>query len=610
MPTRRSIVAVSAVVAIVLVGALTWGLVGAFAASGSPAPVTGKVVLKIGWQTDPDNLNPFIGTEESAYEVWSLNYDFLFGFGDHDEPTPDIATEIPTKANGGISADGLTTTVHIRPGMKWSDGQPLTADDVAFTYNYIIQNNMYAFSSAIAGMKEVKVLDPQTIQIVCSHPKADLLHLWIPILPKHVWSKLDPKSAERNFRNPPPIVGSGPFYVSEFNKGTDIKMQRNPYYWGPHTAVDEVIFLDYQSADAMTQDLRTGAIDGAHGVPPAQFPQLQNSSGITAIAFNYLNWDYLCMNCYTGGKSLGNPVLTDPNFRKALNYAIDQQQIIRIAFNGRATPGVGIMPPNSWSDPDYHWTPQSDQIYPFDLKKAGDMLTAAGYPLKNGARVDKQGKPIVLRLWGRNESESSQAEGKLITGWFKQLGLEIQYSVVDNGTLENKIWNYQGDTFVPDFDLYLWDWDGYADPGQTLACYTTAQIEGWNEPAWSDAQFDKLNTQQFRELDPQKRAQLIWQMQQIMYDQTPQITLTYPDYLQAYNTNKWTGWHRMFDGKGGAFYLAGDIQTYLDLKPLSTTSGGTNTTAVVSAVIAVVLCVAGLAWWLVARRRGPVEEEV
>lgn len=609
--SRRSLGMVLVLVGLTLVVALAFGLAGAFASSSSPAPSTDKVVLKIGWQTDPDNLNPFIGTEESAYEVWTLNYQFLFGFSSSDEPTPDIAAEIPTYNNGDISADGKVWTVHIRPGLKWNDGQPLTAEDVAYTYNLIIKNQLYAFFSMLDGINEVKVVDPTTVQIICTRPKADMLRLWVPILPEHIWGKMDAHEIQRVYRNKPPIVGSGPFKVVAFDKGNSLTLERNPYYFGKTPAVDEIVFLDYSSADAMTQELKAGTIDAAHGIPPGQFPSLSKTKGIAAIAYNYLNWDYMCMNCYTGGKSTGNPVLLDPAFRKALNYAIDQQQLIKIAFQGHATPGVGIMSPNSWTNPDYHWQPASDQLYGFDLEKAKAALEAAGYKDGNGdgIREDKSGKPITLRLWSRNESESSQVEGKLITGWLKDIGLKIEYSVIDNGTLEDRIWNYEGNTFVPDFDLYLWDWDGYADPGQTLACYTTSQIEGWNEPAWSNTEFDKLNTQQFAELDANKRADMVWKMQQIMYDQSPQITLTYPDYLQAYNTEKWTGWTRMFGGTGGAFYLAGDIDTYLNLEPVTVAKSSTNKTAIISAVIAVALCVAGLVWWLVARRKGKAVEE-
>ena len=108
-------------------------------------------------------------------------------------------------------------------------------------------------------------------------------------------------------------------------------------------------------------------------------------------------------------------------------------------------------------------------------------------------------------------------------------------SILDTGAMQDRIWNFEGDTYVPDFDLYIWDWAGYCDPGQTLSAQVTAQIGNTNEPCWSNAEYDKLNDEQAAEMDPARRKDLIDRMQQIMYEQTPWVVLTYPKYLQAYN---------------------------------------------------------------------------
>ena len=150
------------------------------------------------------------------------------------------------------------------------------------------------------------------------------------------------------------------------------------------------------------------------------------------------------------------------------------------------------MTPDSWVDPDYHWQPPADVMYTYDPAKAKAMLDAAGYKDTDGdgIREDKSGKPIKLRLWARAESPESQKTGSLLTGWFRDLGLKIEYQVMDDGIYYDSIWAYEGNTYSPDFDMYLWNYDGYADPGDTLASFTTAQIENWNEPCWSNAEYD------------------------------------------------------------------------------------------------------------------------
>jgi peptide/nickel transport system substrate-binding protein len=589
----------------VLAASLVWGLAGAFAASPSASPGVGAVTLHVGWTNDPDNLNPFIGSETSSYEIWMLNYDMLTGYTLDLQPKPDLATSWDT------SADGLTWTFHLRSGVKWQDGVAFTAKDVAFTYNYIIKNQMGAFSSLTTDITKVVATDDTTVVFHCDKPKANMLRLWIPILPEHIWSKVSPKAAGTSFQNTPPIIGTGPFQTVEVKKGDYIKMVASPTYWGTKPTLDDILFVTYQNPDTMTQDLLGGSLDAAWGIPSAQFPKIDSDPNMQAISYNLLTWDYLSLNCYTG-TSRGNPVLKDVAFRQALNWGIDRQRIVDLAFSGKAKPGTSIMTPDSWVNPDYHWQPPADQMYTYDPAKAKQLLDAAGYKDTNGdgIREGKDGKPIKLRLWARSESPESQKTGSLLTGWFRDLGLKIQYQVMDDGIYYDAIWAYQGNTFSPDFDMYLWNYDGYADPGDTLASFITSQIENWNEPAWSNADFDKAVDLGNSTIDPQKRAPYIWDAQRIFYEQSPEIALDYPSKLEAINTAKWDGWTRMYGGTGAAFYTSFVLDSYMNLKPKANTSSSSsaNTTLLIVIGVVVVLIIVGIVL-LMLRRRSAAEEE-
>jgi peptide/nickel transport system substrate-binding protein len=595
-------------VAGVLVAGLAWGLGSALAADPSASPDAGKVVLRVGWTNDPDNLNPFIGAETSSYEIWLLNYDFLTGYSPDLQPTPDLATSWET------SPDGKTWTFHLREGVTWQDGEPLTADDVAFTYNYIVDNEMGAFSSLTTFIEEAVAVDDLTVEIRCSKPKANMIRTWIPILPEHVWSKVSPKAAGASYQNKPPIVGTGPFQTVEVKKGDYVRMVASPTYWGEQKpAVDEILFITYQNSDTMTQDLLAGNLDAAWGIPSAQFPKLETTEGIEAISYNLLTWTYLSFNCYEG-TSRGNPVLRDVAFRRALNWAVDRQKIVDLAWAGRAKPGTTIMTPDSWVDPDYHWQPPADALLGFDPAKAGQLLDEAGYKDSDGdgLREDKAGKPIELRLWARTESPESQKTGSLITGWFRDLGLKIDYQVMDDGIYYDSIWAYEGDEYSPDFDMYLWNYDGYADPGDSLASFITAQIENWNEPCWSDAEFDAAVDEANTTLDPEQRKELIWRAQQIFYEQSPQIVTDYPEKLEAINTAKWDGWTRMYGGEGAAFYTSYIRDSYLNLRPkaaVEDASGGGSIGTVIGVVVVVAVAVLAVVAVLVLRRRRATEEE-
>jgi ABC-type transport system substrate-binding protein len=160
--------------------------------------------------------------------------------------------------------------------------------------------------------------------------------------------------------------------------------------------------------------------------------------------------------------------------------------------------------------------------------------------------------------------------------------------------------------------MYLWDFDGYADPGDTLASFITSQIENWNEPCWSNAEYDQAVDEANTTLDPQKRKEFVWRAQQIFYEQAPEIATDYPDKLEAVNTAKWDGWTRMYGGSGAAFYTSYVRDSYLNLKPKAAAAGGSGgasvTTIVVIAAVAAI-AVIGVALLVLRRRREAAEEE-
>ncbi|MCX6363052.1 MAG: ABC transporter substrate-binding protein [Actinobacteria bacterium] len=597
--------AVAAVAALAFLGAGPFGLSArAAAASASPSPGE-KVVLRIGVTEDVDNLNPFVGYTELAFEVFSQNYEYLVERRPEDfGPGPDGIAE-----SWESSPDGKTWTFHLHKNITWQDGQPLTADDVVFTYNYVIDNEMPAFSGTAKGITKAVKVDDYTVQLVTDKPKSNILRLWIPILPKHIWEKIQPKTAATTYRNALP-VGSGPFQVVEWKRGSYLRLQANKEYWQGAPGVDELIFQIYKNPSTMVADLAAGRIDAAHNIPPAEFTKLKNTPGIKAIAFVMFNWDYLNFNCYTGAGSLGDPVLKDAKFRVALDYAIDREKLVSIAYGGYAVPGTTVLPPDNWKDPDFHWQPPAGVLRTFDLEKAKSLLDEAGYKDTDGDGTrEYKGKPIKLRLWAPAGAIQTQSAAKLITGWFGDIGLDIDFQVVDEGVYNDRIWNYVGDTYAPDFDMYLWTWYGYADPTQTLDSYTTAQIEGWNEPCWSNVAYDGAYQLQARELDPQKRAAHVYDAQEAMYADNPQSITVYPKLLQAVNTAKWDGWIYNELGGGQAFFRGASQKSYLTVKPKAgVEAAGTSSTWIWALVAAGAVIVILVVVMLARRRRRAVEE--
>ena len=594
----------------VLGAGLIWGLTGAFAADPSASPGGDKIILKVGWSPDPDNLNQFVGVQQSSYELWHISYDFLTNYGDkYLETTPGLAE------SWSKSSDGLTWTFKIRSGVKWSDGVPLTARDIAFTYNWEIKLQLQAFLSALDGIESASAPDDTTLIVKCSHPKADILSMWCPILPEHIWSKFKTADDAKNYLNKPPIVGSGPFQVVEWQKSKFVRCVANKQYWGGVPKADEVFFQLYTNQDTLAQDLKLGTIDLAINILPAQVAALKNDAGLDSEACSQKAFDYLSFNCYKG-PSLGNPVLRDPKFRQALNWGIDKAKMTELAYQGYAYPGTSIFEVNFY-DPnlDWHWQPPADVEYRYDPAKAKQLLADAGYKDTDGDGIlndpNNGNKNISLRVWSRTQSPQSQAMGKLIAGWWKDLGLDIKYSVEDESVIIDGGYNYAGDTYKPDYDIYIWAWaPSGSDPGRLLGYLQTVQIENQNDACWSNLEYDKLWKQQSRELDQQKRKDIAYRMQEILYQESPYIVLTYPKLLEAWNTSRWEGWRRIPQPNGAVAFISDNVSNYykvgLKTSAATTTAKSSNVGLIVGIVIAV-LVVVGIVVLLL--RRKPRAEE-
>ena len=575
------------------------------AEEATPAPSTEEpVVLHTGWIEDADSLNPFVAYTGVSYHIFFHNYDRLVRYdADTLEPVPGIAE------SWDVSDDGKTWTFHIREGVKWQDGEDLTARDVTFTYNLVLKNAPNAFSLYTTHIESVTAPDDHTVVMKCSEPRGTMLQMWTPILPEHIWSKISPDDAQGSFPNKPPIIGSGPFQCVEWKKGSHLRMVANKDYWGGAPKIDETILHIYTNPDTLSADLDLGVIDWTRDMPPAHFPKYEGREGLAADEVVTLRTDLLEMNCYPG-KSRGHPALLDPKFRAALAWAVDAEKIVDIAYMGFAGVGSSILPAEFWKDPlDYHWEPPADVKRTFDPEKARQILDEAGYKDTDGDGIrEYKGKPITLRLWGDAEIPANSPTGKLMVGWFQDIGLKIKYTTQDYGRIIDGVFNYVDDELVPDYDLLLTYWGGDYDPGLHLSLFTSGQIDMWNETGWSDPEYDRLYQQQEATVDPQERLEIVRHMQEIWYENVPAVAFAYARGLEVYNTRDWDGWINMPAGNGGVL----NYWTYLGLQPKTAAEASSGaSTGIIVAVVAAVAVVVVIAVVLArrgSRRRRAVED--
>src|SRR4029079_13683795 len=505
------------------------------------------LVLKVGTDQDLQVLNPWNSGTVADFEVVTLNDELLANFGPGRSAVPGFAES--------WTQDGTTWTFKIRPGMKWSDGEPATSEDARWTFQTILdsaaseraqlgQGYLEPYLLDAAGMTEVSAPDPETLVVKTSTPNTLVLQAYVPILPKHIWSKYtlaqigDPEAAGF-FKNEPPVVGTGPYQAVEWVAGDHIRFTRNPNYWGTQKgAEDEIILQHFASGDTMVQALKTGEIDYVRGVLADQFNALKNEPNVATVAGVANGYSELSFN--TGGNKAGykgsTSALTDPAFRDALGYAVDQQKLVDSTLGGYGTPGTTIIPPYQ-----SRWHVDPDKPRKFDIEEAKRRLDAAGYKLDaSGKRLDKDNKVINLRrTWPDSEAEHA-TDAQFIAEWFGQLGITVTPAVTEEGKLIDDV---TGPPNGPgDYDIYMWGWTGDPDPNSLLTFFQTSEIGSSSDSYYSNPHYDDLYTQQKAESDPAKRHDILAEMQNLVYDEAPYIILYYDAELHAYRTDKFGGW--------------------------------------------------------------------
>jgi peptide/nickel transport system substrate-binding protein len=553
-----------AIVQFVCTLALLLAPAGAIAALPSPtmSPAPGALVYKIGINQDYDGMNPFSSWSSVSWECFRLGYDFLTWYDKDYKPAPDLAT------SWDVSADGKTWTFHIRKGMNWQDGVPLTAHDIAFTYNLILKTDDPTYIQYLSGVTNVSAPDDVTLVIQTKAPNVGMLALYIPVLPQHIWKKADPNNLG-SFKNWP-FVGSGPFRVTELQKSGWVKIEANKSYpealGGPPT-VDIVYYVISQNTDSMIQSYKAGDLGAIVDFPATYEKMLGAVPGSTAVAAPAIGFHELAFNCGNAPRSKGNPLLEDAAIREAVHWAIDEHKIDATAMAGVATPGTSLISPVQGI---WHWSvPQADQ-YKYDPAKARQLLQDAGYIDRDGdgVRESALGQKLSFRLVALSEHPEDQAAAKLIVNWCAAVGIKLKLAVKDQAVFGDEVDDNA------DYDMFIWTWGGDIDPGLMLATFTSKQILDWSDSQYSNGDYDRLYLQQAQALDvahpsdPAKRKAITDEMQKILYRDNPYVVLWYNVNLQAFRTDKWAGYERIPAAGGAPFwnYLRG---TYINLRPLA-----------------------------------------
>ncbi|HET6938672.1 MAG TPA: ABC transporter substrate-binding protein [Nocardioides sp.] len=542
-----------------------FAVAGAVIGTPGPAKAADPVTFTVAFTGDVDSLNPFTGYNAESYELWSLSYDYMVGYSMKDmSPVPALATDWNT------SKDGLTWTFDIRSGVKWQDGQPLTAADIAYTYNRVLTGKVEGgnYSSYLTNVESVTAPDDTHVVLTLSKPNAVLPLVPIPILPEHVWKDIDSKEV-KTFQpdpsNPATTVGSGPFRLVEgATGGSTFRYEANPDYWGGAPHVDQVVFKVYKSKDPAIQALIKGEVDYVNDITALQVDALKDKPGISAQIgispiFEEIGFNTGAIDSDTG-KPIGdgNPAVLDPTFRHALGWAVDNNQIVKTAFQGGALPGTTIVP-SAYSK--WHWEPPDDVKFHFDLDKAAEELDAAGYTKgADGKRTMPDGSPIgTLRLFARSEAKDSVDTMDLFQGWLGELGIDSEVTAMDGPALGDRI-------LEGTYDVFQWDWYVEPDPDGILADFTCDQRGGLNDSNYCDADYDAMYQAQNGEMDKDKRAEIVHQMQQQLYEDAPYLVTAETGIGEAVRNDRFACFQPQPD-PGGVWLVQYGVRNYTLFRP-------------------------------------------
>lgn len=510
----------------------------AFLLSACGGSASQPAIARIGWGGGPDTLNPGMAILAVEYTIFELVYDSMYQLNLDGSFSLDIAD------SATVSDDGTVWTFKIKDGLKFHDGDDLTAEDVAFTYNlykdtpeYPYLNGYYTtyFDSIEATANNEVVL---TLTEAIPNIESQLVYLYI--LPKHVWEGVSPTEFDNAA-----MIGSGPFKLTEYVADEFVRLSANKEHFSTPPKVDEVIFQTFDNPDALVQAIKTGQVDMISSLPGTAVEGLKSESAVTVVSgapfspgpediiFNQIDPE----NCPVdeGGLCTGHPALRDRNVRLALAHATDKQKIIDVVLFGLGTPGFTLIPDGLGV-----WFNNTLQDYEFDTAKANQILDDAGYADTDGDGVREMpdgSRALSFRInWDSDNSDYPRI-AELLKEMWTEIGIALEPQAFDADALTAICCP----TF--DFDIMIWGWVSDPDPSALLYVYTTDAIPyGSSETGYSNPAYDELYNQQQVTLNFEERKDIVWEMQRITHEDVVYIIPYYAQAVQAFRNDRFTGW--------------------------------------------------------------------
>lgn len=501
------------VIAIVAVLALALGMLAGCGGATTP-PTTGTEPVKggtltIGYEQEPSILNSFVtgGDMMATKDVQSqvllglvqIQPDFTY--------KPMIAESIPELSNGLVTENPFTVTWKIRKEAVWSDGKAITADDVKFTYDTIMNPDLPILSkSGYEEIEKAEVIDPQTIKLTFKAPYAPYRELFSSsymVLPKHA---LEGKDFATVMNESIPVA-SGPFMFKEWAKGDHITIVRNDKYFGTPAWLDGVVFKWVPDTNTEVAQMKTGEVDAVNPSPdPSLIDQLKTAG--TVMADPGTVWEHLAFE-------MEKPDVSDLKVRQAVAYGIDRKKIVEQVMLGQVKPLDDIFVPEQAAFFSSPWA-----VYQNDKAKSEALLVEAGYAKGADGFYAKGGKKLTLEFKTTAGNKGREKMFQILQSQLKEVGIDVKFAFEDADTFFG--------TSTPNgaFQVGEWAWVASPDPSvKTLFSSEQLPPDGQNYYRYKNADVTKWINEADNTIDLTARAALSKQISAQMAKDLPLIPM-------------------------------------------------------------------------------------
>jgi peptide/nickel transport system substrate-binding protein len=452
-------------------------------------------------ETMPTNLDPRIGTDGPSERIDGLIFDSLIDLDSERNPRPDLAEKWETP-------DPLTYVFHLRSGVKFHDGRALTSADVKYTFDSILNRSVTSPKlGSLKYVKSVETPDAGTVIFHLSEPYAGFLwNISRPAL------GVVPVGAGSEVSFHP--VGTGPFRFVSAQQDDSVVLERNAEYFRTPPKISEVRFRIVPEAIVRALELRKGTADlEMTSLTPDMIPVMRTQPGIEVTERPGTNYDYIVFN-------FDDDVLAKREVRQALAMATDREQIIRYLLRGEARLADGPLPPNNWAyEPDI-------KRFAYDPQQAERLLDAAGFP----RRPEMGGMRLQLSM-KTSTQESTRLLATAIQEQWRKVGVDLQLKPVEDATLFS-------DLSHGSFQLSTLRWLGGNNDPDLFFDYVFSSKKmppaGANRGHYRNDRLDALLDQARVETDMEKRRRLFSEVQKIVAEDVPYVSLWYRDNVSVH----------------------------------------------------------------------------